>query len=807
MFRNYLKIAFRNLWKNKVFSAINITGLAVGMAACLVILVFVLYEKNFDGLHKKNIYRLNEVQKFEGMVAPQNVALSMFPMGPTLKSEFPEIENFTRVRKAGKYDLSYGDQKLYLKETFFVDSTFLQIFDFPLAEGISNTVLLEPNSAVLTRETAQKLFGNQDPVGKTIVHYTGDTISFKVTGVIENIPQNSHLQFDALFSFSTIIRPQHMQNWGSNWLVTYLQLIPGADAKRMEQKFPAYLKKHMAENDNWKWYELFLQPLKAVHSASADITHDYLNYQKFNKTYTSLFSVIGIIILLIACINFMNLSTAKSAERAREVGIRKSIGAKRSQLSLQFIGESVLLTLMALIIAVFLAKLVMPYMSQLSGRTLTLPLFGNITWVLALLAGAVLLGFISGIYPALFLSSFNTIKVLKGSISSTGKRKSTLRNVLVVTQFSCAIFLIVATIFAVRQLRYMQQKDPGFNREQVMIIPLDRNTGAKYNALKTELKNNPLVVATTGSMQTLGNNLHQSGFVFHSGKGPARNLASSQVVVDPDYLTLYNIKLVAGRNFSSADASDNGRTYIVNETMAHELLKEDPKAPVETLIGKRFGFGFDGLDTAGTIIGIAKDFNFNSLHHKIETLSIFNQSNFGFSEIAVKINGSKAKEAIGYVQSVWNKLLPGHPFEYSFLDERFTELYKADAQVSKIVSILAALAIIISCLGLFGLSSYAAERRVKEVGIRKVLGASVENIATVLSKDFIKLVLIANIIAWPVAWFVVNNWLNDFAYRIPVSWQVFLLAGGAAVLIALATVSFQAVKAAMANPVKSLRTE
>ncbi|PVD50438.1 ABC transporter permease [Terrimonas sp.] len=806
MFRNYLKIACRNLWKNKVFSSINIIGLAIGMAACLVILVFVLYEKNFDGFHTKNIYRLNEVQKFEGMVEPQNVALSMFPMGPTLKSEFPEVENFARVRQQEKYDLNYGDKKIYLEKAFFVDSTFLRMFDFSVSNGNRNVVLQTPNSVVLTRETAHKIFGSENPIGKTIVHYIGDTINFKVTGIMDDVPENSHLQFDALFSFSTIVRPQHMENWGGNWLVTYLQLAPGTNTEAMEAKFPAYLKRHMSANDNWKFYELFLQPLKDVHAASANITHDYVNYQKFNKTYTYLFSVIGIIILLIAAINFMNLSTAKSAERAKEVGIRKSVGAKRSQLSLQFIGESILLTLMAFVLAILLAVLFLPYMSQLSGRELRLPLFSNAQWLISLFGAALLLGFISGIYPALFLSSFNTIKVLKGGAQS-GKSVPMLRNILVVTQFSSAIFLIIATVFAVRQLRYMEKKDTGFDKEQVMIIPLDRATSPKFNALKTELKGNPLVVATTGSRQTLGNNLHQSGFTFHSGKGPARSMASSQVVVDPDYLTLYNIKLVAGRNFNNGNAADNGRTYIVNETMAKELLKDDPGQPFESLLGKKFGFSFDGLDTAGTIIGVAKDFNFNSLHHKIETLSIFNKADVGFSEMSVKINGSKAKEAISYVESVWNKLMPGSPFEYSFLDEHFAELYKADSQVSKVVGILAVLAVVISCLGLFGLSSYAAEKRVKEIGIRKVLGASVGNITATLSKDFIKLVLIANVIAWPVAWYIISNWLNDFAYRIPVSWMVFIAAGGVALAIAVITISFQAIKAAMANPVKSLRTE
>jgi len=803
MLKNYFKIAFRNLWKNKVFSGINVFGLAIGMAACIIIMVFVAYEKGFDGIHTKNIYRLNEVQKFEGMVEPQNVALSMFPMGPTLQNEFPEVINFTRIFSNEKVNLNYGDQRIFLPVAYYVDSTFLGMFDFTLLQGERTTALQQPNSIVLTKESAEKIFGKEDPMGKTVTRYIGDTISFKVTGILDNVPKNSHLQFDALASFNTVIRPDFMSYWGGNWLVTYLQLTPHANVASIQKRFPDYLKKHMSDNNNWKFYELFLQPLKEVHPGSTHITHDYLNYQKFDSTYTYVFSIIALIILAIACINFMNLSTAKSNERAKEVGIRKSIGAQRSQLTLQFLGESVLLSLIALIMAIALAKLFLPFVSQLSERELQFPLFEQPRLLFIAIAATIGVGIVAGLYPAVFLSSFKAIKVLKGG-TSTGTNKSLLRNVLVTTQFGGAIFLIIATVFAVRQLRFMETKNPGFNKDQVMIIPLDAVTSPKYDALKTEFSSNPLITATTGSHQTLGNNFHQTGVVFH-GNGPTRELTSSQVVVDPDYLTLYKIPLIAGRNFSKDHASENGKTYIINEALAKELLKGEPKADFESLLGKRFGFG--GMDSAASIIGIAKDFNFNSLHHKIETLCIFNQKDWGFSEMSVKINGKNAKEAISYVQSVWTTLFPGHPFEYTFLDEHFAELYKADGQVSKVVGILAVLAIIISCLGLFGLASYSAERRVKEIGIRKVLGASVQQIVSILSKDFLKLVLIANLIAWPVAWFVVHGWLEDFAYRIPVSWIVFLYAGAAAMLIALVTVSFQAIKAAIANPVKSLRTE
>jgi putative ABC transport system permease protein len=499
----------------------------------------------------------------------------------------------------------------------------------------------------------------------------------------------------------------------------------------------------------------------------------------------------------------MNLSTARSAGRAREVGVRKTIGASRFQLAGQFIGESVLLCLIALLVSIGLVKLLLPFVQDLSERELSLPLFAN-PWLLLLIAGgAIFIGILSGLYPAAYLSSFKPVKVLKGSVQ-VGKNKGLLRNILVVGQFTGAIFLIIATAFVLQQLRFMQEKDPGFTREQVMLIPLNYASVGKYESIKQELLGNTLVSAVTATQQRLGNNLHQTGVTLH-GLGPARTIATSQIIVDADFLTLYNIKLVAGRNFSKDYAADNGKTYIINESMAKELLKEHPKAPMTTLLGKMYGLG--GMDSSGKIIGISKDFNFNSLHHKIETLTIFNQKDWGFSEISVRINGSKAKEAIAFVEGIWKKQVPGQDFEYSFLDEHFNQLYKADAQVSKIVGALATLAIVIACLGLFGLAAYASEKRVKEIGIRKVLGASVQNIVGLLSRDFVKLVLISNIIAWPLAWLALSKWLQDFAYRVDITWWVFAAAGLAALLIALFTVSFQAIKAAIANPVNSLRSE
>ncbi|RPD41374.1 ABC transporter permease [Chitinophaga barathri] len=803
MLTNYLKIAWRNLLKNKTFSIINIIGLAIGMATCIMILLFVSYEKNFDGMHKKNIYRLCEVQKPEGLVAPQNVALSMYPMATALKLEYPEVKNFVRINDGQDLGLTYKDKHLYLKKMNWVDSTFFQIFDFPLLEGDRNSALMKPGSMVITTETAKKLFGNENPMGKTVTRYPGDTVALTITGVME-MPANSHLQFEALISMSTVYNPRWEQNWGGNWLVTYLELDEKANIAGLESKFPAFCRKYLAEEDRWKNYELFLQPLADVHAASNTITHDYNNFQKFDRRYTYIFSFIAILILVIACINFVNLSTARSAERAREVGIRKSMGAHRSQLAWQFMGESVMLSLIALVFAVAIVKISLPWVNDFAGRPLSLPIFSNFILLIGIITGTVLVGILAGLYPAGYLSSFQPVKVLKGSVM-TGKNKSLLRNALVIGQFTGAVFLIIATVFALKQLKYMQTKDRGFNGDQVLLVPLDNEANTNYAAMKQELLGSSLISGVSGSQQRLGNNLHQTSVVYH-GEGPARELVTSQVVVDKDFMSLYKIPMAAGSNFSKEITASNGREYIINETLARELLKNERMGgSLESLVGKMFGFM--GMDSTGRIVGVARDFNFNSLHHKIETLLMLNQSEWGFSEMSVRISGGRTKEAVALVESVWKKHVTKHPFTYSFLDEHFAQIYRSDSQVSSIVTILAVLAIIVSCLGLFGLASYSAERRVKEIGIRKVLGATVENIVTMLSKDFVKLVIIANLIAWPIAFFAVRLWLQDFAYRVDISWWIFAAAGIIAIFIALFTVSFQALRAARSNPMQSLKID
>ena len=799
MFRNYFKTAWRNLWKNRVYSLINIAGLAIGMAACIIILLFVFYERSFDNFHKKNIYRLNEVQKFDGMVASQKVALTMFPMAPTLKAEFPEILDYSRINAADNTPLFYHDKKVFVKRICFVDSTFLRMFDFKMVQGNRESVLDRKNSIVLTRAMAQLFFGDQDPVGKVLVNYDHDTTTLVVTGVLENVPQNSQIQFDALIPFSTIERPDWMDNWGGNWLNTYLELAPHADAVALEHKFPAYLRRHMSD-ENWKHYELFLLPLRKVHGGASDIGLDNFNYQQFDESFTRLFFFVALIVLLIACVNFMNLSTARSSERAREVGVRKAIGAFRWQLSMQFISESVILSLVSMALAVSLVYIFLPAVNELSQRQLAFPILTNLPLLLSLVLGAVLMGGITGIYPAVYLSSFQPSRVLKGS-AQTGRNKSRLRNALVVAQFACAIFLIIATTFALKQLNYMKNRPTGFDRGEVVNVKLENNTSEKYGVLKKDLLQHTLISGVTASQDVLGSHLDQSGIQFQ-GDGPLRHLTSTRLIVDPDYLRLYRIPLVAGRDFS-ADESANGKEYIINETLARELLKDQARGKgMNSLLGRQFGF-----DSLGHIVGIARDFNFNSLHHKIETMFLFNQKDWGFGTMSVKVAPGKEKEAVALIQAVWRKDCADTPFDFQFLDDHFNELYRSDSQISTIVGTMAILAIIISCLGLFGLASYAAEKRTREVGIRKVLGASVQNLVLMLSGDFLKYVLIASLIALPLAWICVHAWLQDYAYRVRISWWIFGAAVVAAILIAFVTISFQAVRAALANPVKSLRTE
>lgn len=798
MLKNYLLITFRNLARHRIYAFINIFGLAIGMAACIVIFLFITDELSFDASHKQKdrIYRLDEVQSFEGM-SPQNVALSMPGMGPNLLNDFPEIENYTRYWNRGEQMYEIGNLQMMVDNTVMVDSTFLKIFDFPLLQGDRNTALDEPHSLVVSEETARKLFGSTDVVGKQLIL---NNENFQIKGILANVPENSHLQFDVLISISTVTRenPEFNNRWGSNFMVTYLLLEENTDIKALETKFPAFLQKYMGE-DVTKYYTLFLQQLADVHLGSMDIEHDYQNYRKFDGTYIKVFSILAFFVLVIASINFMNLSVARSSTRSKEVGIRKSVGAERGQIIVQFLGESVVLTFIALMLALLIALAFIPYLNAMAERTLSITtIFENRVPLLTFIIVTLLVGIVSGFYPAFFISSFQPAKVLKGRLEGLG-RKSVLRNALVVTQFAIAIGLIVGTVLALQQLNYMKNKDIGFNKDQVMLVDMSREANEKFELLRTELLERPHIKGVTASSQRLGNNLHQTG-----GKVKAdttlRNLSVSQVNVDYDFLEVYGIQLIEGRNFSRDFSTDAGFAFIINESLVKELGLENP-------IGAQFGFGWYDNDTLGTIIGVTSDFNFNSLHHQVNTLCMHIHPEWGYSELSIKVDAAGINESIEEVRAVWDEIITDRPFDYSFLDEHFEGLYRADQQMSRVVSIIAGLAIIIACLGLFGLASITTQQRIKEIGIRKILGATLPQLFVTLSKNFAFLIMIAFLVAVPATYLLMQEWLAGFAFRIPINPWVFVFSGAIALSVALVTVSYQTIRAATINPVETLRNE
>lgn len=790
MIKNYLTIAFRTLLKNKVFSFINIFGLALGMAVCLVIAIFINHQVSFDSFHQKKdqIVRLNEVQTFGGIV-PQKVALSMYPMGPTLKVEYDEILDYVRFVD-GTDLLEYDGKKFFIDKSFYTDPSIFEVFDFELLHGDKKTALIEPNSIVITEKTAKIFFGDLPAIGKVLVDRTR---SLKITGILKNIPSTSHLQFDVLLSISTIDNEDRLNNWGSNWLVTYLFLEQGTDVSKMEATFPRYVEKFMGEGRTEN-YELYLQPLEEVHMGSTDVTHDYNNWQKFDRKYITIFTILAIFVLIIANINFINLTTARSVSRAREVGIRKSVGAHRFQIAKQFIGESVLLAIIALFIALILTRTFLPILNTISGNTLDFNLLQNPVLLLIILLASITIGAMAGIYPAFFLSVFQPVKVLKGEILIA--RRSTVRNILVVTQFTIAIALMVGTALTLQQFRFMKDSNPGYSREQVLLLPMNQLANENYEILKTEFRDLPGVSAVTASGQRLGNNIHQNS-ARAKGDHEERKLSPSHLHVDYDFISFYGLEIMAGREFSKEIPTDYLNGYILNESLVNDLNWENP-------IGNQFGVAW--RDTLGTVIGVVKDFNFNSLHHKIQSLYLSIQD-WGYNEMSVRISSTDMSGTIQKIEEKWNEIVTGRPFQYSFLDDHFATLYKSDRQVSQVVGVVAVLAILVACLGLFGLSTIATEQRTKEIGIRKVLGASMGDLIVLLSKGFAKLVMVAFIISTPITYLFMNDWLQNFAYQITIGPSVFIFAGILSLAVSILTVAYHAIKAAISNPIESLRYE
>ncbi len=799
MLKNYFAIAWRNIRQSPLYAFINIFSLAIGLACCMIIYLFIADERSFDAWHgqKENIYRLDEVQNFTGTNV-QKVALSMPGMAPSVKAEYPEVVTYTRFWNQQKTLVEKDETRFLINNVARVDSTFFDMFNYEVVQGDKNTFLDEPYSLLLTQETSAKFFKTDDEAMGGLLKMQDH--EYKVTGILKNVPENSHLKFDALVSMSTITRenPNFNDRWGSNFLNSYFILQPNAKVKALEEKFPEFLRRHMKDPDINKYYTMFLQPLKDVHLASTDIEHDYNNYRKFNGKYLDVFAIIGAFILLIAAVNFTNLTTARSSHRWKEIGVRKSIGAKKIQLFTQFIFESTLLALFALAFAAILNFAFVPLLNQLIGRQLSVfSFFNQPVNILLAFAVAVGLGLLTGIYPAFYMTSFNMSKILKGGSKTEGK--SIFRSTLVVVQFGLALAMIVSTLIVLQQLSYMKNKDIGFDKNQMMLIEMNKEVNDKFQTLKNELLKSKFVEGVTASGQRLGNNFHQWGLKVKADTG-IMNITPSNVNVEYDYLNVYGIKLKEGRSFSQENPRDNGFSFVINESLAKEL-------GIKNVIGTEVGHSWYKDDSLGNVIGVTEDFNFNSLHHKINTLSMVVHPDWGYDELSVKIDGTNVQKAVAEVKNIYEANVTSFPFNYSFLDEHFEVLYRSDEQMSAVVTIMAALSILISCMGLFGLAAITTERKTKEIGIRKALGATTSQITLLLSKNFTILILLSFLLASPVTYWLLVQWLETFAYRITINPVLFALGGLVAMIIALATISFHTIKSANANPVNSLRYE
>lgn len=793
MIRNYLKTAFRNLWRHKGFSFINVLGLAVGMTAFFLIFLYVSLELSYDSFHSKAgcIYRIvcdiktpTEVIKASG---------PSWAVPPHLKNDFPEIESFVRLNE-GSLLVRKGNIKFQEENALFADSAFFNVFGFKLLKGDAATALKEPLSIVFSETAAKKYFGNLNPVGQTVL-LTGEGFPAKVTGVMKDIPENSHIKADMLVSMTTITQKINRgidDQWGNYGASAYLLLKPGTNAAALVKKFPAFLQRRNGQEmkEHQMYATLFLEPLKDIYLYS---TRGGSITGNINNVY--IFSVIGIFILVIACINFINLSTARSAERAKEVGIRKVAGAAKVQLARQFIGESVIICLIAFVVTILLSALLLPAFNQLAGKTVSQSIFGNGAQLLFLFFSAIVIGLLAGFYPALVLSSFKPVLVLKGRFTS-GTKGILLRKALVITQFTISIVLMISTLVVYHQMNYMRSQDLGFSKDQVLVVNTNGDRAKEAFMQSIQDLRGIRSVASSSSVPGSGNSGAYSEIENIRGEMQVANL--DLYFVDFDYIPLFEMKMVAGRAFSKDFGSDTAKAMILNEAAVKMFGYSSP----QQAIGKRF----KQWGREGTVIGVIKDFHYRSLQQDIKPLTM-RISPSDCELVSVKVSASNLHATIAAVEKKWNSIAPARPFSYFFMDEFFDRQYQGEDRFGKLFLNFAVLAIFISCLGLLGLASYSTLQRTKEIGIRKVLGADVTGIVRLLSVEFLQLVALAFLISSPLAWLLMHNWLKDFAYRISMSWTEFAIAGAGAVLITLITVSFQAIKAATANPVLSLRME
>jgi putative ABC transport system permease protein len=810
MFKNYtvpagLKIAWRNLIKNKVFSFINIAGLSIGISTCFIIMLYVQNELSFDRYNKNADRIVRVVFKANingGKIFEANV---MPPVARTMKSDYPEVQDATRLQQAGAPKISYKDKTFNDDQLAFVDPNFFNIFSLPLIEGDVKTALQQPNTVIITKTIAKKYFGNEDALGKTL-NLPDNHVVFTVTGVINDVPANSHFHFDLFGSMNSVDQAKS-DSWMESNFFTYLLLKPGADYKILESKLPGMVEKYMGPQiqqgmgmslnqfiTKGNQMGFALQPLTSIHLGS------HSNYELSppgNSTYVYAFGAIAIFMLLIACINFINLSTASASQRGKEVGIRKVIGSGRFQLIRQFLFESAMLVFFALLISVVLVQLALPVFNDLSGKKLSIDF--NIQIVAAYIALGLLVSVIAGLYPAFYLSSFKPIQVLKGKFTSNNKSFG-LRSSLVVFQFFVSVALIIGTIVVWQQMKYIQNKNLGYDKDQLLTLTNSYALGKNEEVFKQEMLQDPRVVnATISSYKPAGPSSGSNALSYPEGHDNAI-MRTQEYHVDEQYIPTFEMKLAAGRNFSKEFATDS-TAMVINETAARAYGWNTLTGIGKTVIRQNSA---RGRDVPFHIIGVVKDFNFQSLHEPMSPLLMTLGPDWG---LIFKVKTTDMPGLLSVMKSKWAKFNTGVPFEYTFMDDLYNKTYSAEQKTGTILNIFAMLTILVACLGLFGLVTYTAEQRTKEIGIRKVLGASVSQLTQMLSKDFLKLVLIACIVAFPLSWWAMNKWLQSFAYRINISWWIFLIAGMAAIMIALITISFQAIKASLADPVESLRSE
>ena len=804
MIKNYLKIALRNIMKHKGFSVINISGLAIGIACSILIILFVTHELSYDKFHENSdrIYRLAVRASIGDTKINQTYSSSQtFRM---LFVEFPEIEAGVKFLNLGKTPVISGDRTFYESRFYAVDSTFFDLFTIPLIQGDPKTVLSEPNTLVLSKNTALKYFGEKDVTGKILrVDFSRDIgiVDFEITGVSEDVPDNSHFHYDLLVSSASFPDFINDEGWTSNNFITYLLLKEGTSKQWFDEKLKGFTRKYMGEErfDAWvakgNFWEYFLQPITDIH-LNSDLNGEF--EPNGNKTYVLIFSVISVIILLIACINFMNLSTAKSSLRAKEVGLRKVVGSGRSRLMRQFLSESIITSFISLGLGLAITHLLLPAHRNLIGRPLHMPYFDNPLVIPSLLGLGLIVGLISGSYPAFFLSSFKPIYALRGNTGST-KISSSLRNVLVIFQFAISIFLIIGTLVVFQQLRLFQKKKLGFDKEQVLVVKNPGALGGNVEPFKESLRKNSGVIDVSGSNTLPGRNFSNIGF---GAEGVEQNFTLNLCVCDYDFLKTLKLSMAEGRFFSKEFSTDS-HAVVLNEKAVKLLGWKDP-------LGKRINNWSRKRRNDFTVIGVIKDYHYESLHQEIRPQALFLSGGYYTnteSYISVRLDTENVIDTVGFVGRTWNDFAPGKPYEYSFLDQDYDNLYINEQQTRKLFSIFSFLAIFIACLGLYGLASFVADQKTKEIGIRKILGASVPRIVKKLNMSFVKWVLIANLIAWPVAWYFMSRWLQGFAYRVDLAWWMFVSAAVLALSIAFITVSLQTIKAALKNPVDSLRYE